>query len=97
MIDGDIRIYMTVGTYQKYQEKVEADANMLCQLKQRDHINKLHDKMAVLDAEEVSHVSSYPLIQFMGFDTYIYDGIKKRGQPFFWERLSVSINTLKIV
>ena len=33
VIEGYIRREMTVDTDQKYQEKVEADANMLCQLK----------------------------------------------------------------
>ena len=38
VIDGEIRREMTVDTYQKYQETVEAAANMLCQLKQRDQL-----------------------------------------------------------
>ena len=33
MTEGDIRTYMTVDTDQKYQEKVEAAANMLIQMK----------------------------------------------------------------
>ena len=40
MIEGDIRRDMTVDTDQKYQEKVEAAANMICQPKQRYHLNK---------------------------------------------------------
>ena len=40
VIEGDYRRDMTVDTDQKYQENVEASANILCQLKQRDHINK---------------------------------------------------------
>ena len=33
--------------------------------------------MAIPDVEEVRHVSSYPLIESMGFDTGIYDGVTK--------------------
>ena len=62
MIEGDIRGEMTLDTYQKYQEKVEAAANMLIQLKQIDHLNKGHDKMDIPSVEEVPHVSSYPLL-----------------------------------
>ena len=43
MIEGDIRREATVDIDQQYQEKVEAAANMLCQLKQRDQPNKGHD------------------------------------------------------
>ena len=53
MIEGDIRREMTVDTDQKYQETVEAAVNMIFQLKQRDHINKGHDKMAIPSVEEV--------------------------------------------
>ena len=53
---------MTVYTDQKYQEKVEASANMLCQLKQRYHINRENDNMDIPAVGGVSHVSSYPLI-----------------------------------
>ena len=35
-IEGDIRREMTVDTDQKYREKVEAAANMICQLKNTD-------------------------------------------------------------
>ena len=62
MIEGDIRGEMTLDTYQKYQEKVEAAANMLIQQKQIDRLNKGHDKMDIPSVEEVSHVSSYPLL-----------------------------------
>ena len=62
MIEGDIRREMTVDTDQKYQETVEAAVNMIFQLKQRDHINKGHDKMAITSLEEFSNVSSYLLL-----------------------------------
>ena len=67
----------TVDTDQKYQEKVEAAANMLCQLKQRDKANKGHDEQATPAVEEFLHMSSYPLLESMGFDDYIYDGAAK--------------------
>ena len=44
---------MTIDTDKKYQEKVGADANMLFQKKQRDHLNKGHTKMAIPAVEEV--------------------------------------------
>ena len=62
MIEGYIRREMTVDIDQKYQEKFEASANMICQLKQIYHINKMNKYMAIPDVEEVSHVSSYPLL-----------------------------------
>ena len=58
MIAGDIRREMSVDNDQKYREKVEAAAKMLCQLKQRDRLNKWHDKIATPDFEENLHVSS---------------------------------------
>ena len=62
MIDGYIRREMTVDTDQKYQEKFEADYNMLFQMKQMDNLNKGHDNMYIPAVEEVPHVSSYPLL-----------------------------------
>ena len=62
MIEVDVRIEMTVDTDQKYQEKVEAAANMLCRLKQIYQLNKVHDYMAIPEVEEVSHVSRCPLL-----------------------------------
>ena len=53
---------MTVDTYQKHQDKVEAAANMICQLKQIDQLNKGHAKMNIPAVEEVLHVCSYPLL-----------------------------------
>ena len=53
---------MTVDTDQKYQEKFEADYNMLFQMKQMDNLNKGHNNMYIPDVEEVPHVSSYPLL-----------------------------------
>ena len=53
---------MTVDTDQKYQEKVEAAANMIFQLKQRDHFNKGHKNIAILSVEEFLHDSSHPLL-----------------------------------
>ena len=40
VIEGDIRREMTVDTDQKYQETVEAAANIYFQLKQMNQINK---------------------------------------------------------
>ena len=51
MIEGDIRREMTVDTYQKYKEKVEAAANMICQMKQRDHLNKGRENMVIPSVE----------------------------------------------
>ena len=62
VIEGDIRREMTVDTDQKYQEKVEAAANIIFQLKQRDHPNKGHGEMDIPGVEEVTRVSSYPLL-----------------------------------
>ena len=42
---------MTVDTDQKYQEKVESAVNMIFRLKQRDRLNKLHDKISLPDVE----------------------------------------------
>ena len=33
--------------------------------------------MAIPYVEEVAHVSSYPLLEYMGFDTDISDGVAK--------------------
>ena len=68
---------MTVDTDQKYQEKFEAAANMIYQMKQRDQLNKGHGDMPIPDVEEVLNVSSYPLLEYIGFDTDIYDGVAK--------------------
>ena len=68
---------MNVDKYQKYQEKVEVAANMLCQQKQRDKVNKRHEEMAIPAVEEVLSVSSYPILESMGFDTDISDGFAK--------------------
>ena len=75
MIEGDIRREITVDTDQKYQGKFEEAANMLCQLKKRDQINKIHDNVAIPSVEEVLNVCSYLLLKYMCFDTDIYDGV----------------------
>ena len=88
---------MTVDKYQKYQEKVEASAKMLCHLKQRYQLNKWYDDMTIPAMEEVLHVSSYPLLEYIGFHTDISDGFKtNEGSHYFFERLYASINALKI-
>ena len=58
---------------------------MLCQLKQIYdrlaiyiiicQIKKGHDYLAIPYVEEVAHVSRYPLLEYMGSDTGISDGI----------------------
>ena len=50
---------------------------MPCQLKQRDQLNKGHEMMDTPALEEVLHVSSYPLLESMGFDNDIYYGVVK--------------------
>ena len=77
VIEGGIRREMTVDTDQKHQEKVEASANIIYQLKQRDRINKRNDNMDIPSLGGFPHVSSYPLIESMGFDTDIYDGVAR--------------------
>ena len=67
---------MNVDTDQKYPEKVEAAANIICQLKQRDNLNKGHDKMSIQDVEEVSHVYRFPMLEYMSFDTDISDRVE---------------------
>ena len=62
MIERDIKREMNVDTDQKYQEKLEAAANRLCQTKQRDQINKGHRNVDIPSVEEVLHVSSFPLL-----------------------------------
>ena len=57
------------------------------QLKQKDNwlyisivffwLKKGHDDMAIPAVEEVVHVASYPLLEYMGFDTDISDGVAK--------------------
>ena len=68
---------MTVYTDQKYQEKFEAVAKMLCQLKQIDQLNKVHDDMDIPAVDFFLNMSSYPLLESMGFDTDISDGVAK--------------------
>ena len=68
---------MAVDKDKKYQGKVESADNMLCQLKQRDHVNKLHDILAVPSVGGVSYVSRYPLLEPVGVDTDIYYGVVK--------------------
>ena len=53
---------MTVDTYQKYQERFEASANILYQLKQRDQPNKGHGDTDISAVEVFVHVSIYPLL-----------------------------------
>ena len=77
VIEGDIRKEMTVDTDQKYQEIFEAAVNMIVQLKQSDKLNKGHGKMYIPYLQEVSHVSSYPLLESMSFDTDISDKFSK--------------------
>ena len=59
---------------------------MLCKPKKRDdrtaiviilcHIKKWHAELDIPAVEEVVHVSSYPMMESMGFDTGIYDGFE---------------------
>ena len=62
---------------QKHQENVLAAANMICQMKQRYMLNKRHDKMDEPAVEEFPHVSIYPILEYMGVDTDISDGVSK--------------------
>ena len=50
---------------------------MICQPKQTDQLNKRHGKMDVSTAEEVLHVFIYPLLESMGFDTDISNGVSQ--------------------
>ena len=60
---------------------------MLCQLKQRDdrldisiiifQIKKWHDGLDIIAVEEVAHVSSYPILESMGFYTGLCVGVAK--------------------
>ena len=76
---------MAVDTDQAYQETVKAAANMLCQMKQRYYhlaieflfIKKWHDDLAILDVGEVMNVSRYHLLEYMVFDTDIYERVEK--------------------
>ena len=78
---------MNVETNQQYQETVELYANVIFQLKQRYdklsiyivlcQIKKLRNDMDLPDVEDLVHVSSYPILEYMGFDTGIYDGSAK--------------------
>ena len=68
---------MTVDTDQKQQEKFESATKMLCQLKQIDQPNKGHAYMDIPSMKEVFHVSSYSLLEYMGVDTDISDGVAK--------------------
>ena len=77
---------MTVDIEQKYQEQVQADDSMICLLKQIYQLNKGHDEMAIPAMEEVYHVSSYTLIESMGFDTDISDGVAKNGGSHYFGR-----------
>ena len=96
---------MTVETYQQYQETVEAAVNMLCQLKQRTdqlaidiilcQLNKWYDEMDIPYVEEVAHVSRYPLLESMNFDTGISGLVTKNRAATLLGDLSASTNTLK--
>ena len=92
---------MTVDTYQKHQDKIEAYSNMICQLKQRDQFNKGCGEMDIQDVDEVMNVSSYPLLESMGFDTDISDGISKIRAATLLEEIvrlhQCSKNSLKYV
>ena len=68
---------MTVDTDQKYQEIFEASSKMICQMKQRYHLNRGHDEMYKPYEEKFLHLSSYPLLESMGFYTDISDGVAK--------------------
>ena len=46
-------------------------------MKPRFHLNKGYDEISIPSLEEVMHVSIYPLLESMGFDTDIYDGVAK--------------------
>ena len=58
---------------------------MICRMKKIDnhlaitiiifHINKGNDELAIPYVKEVAHVSSYPLLESMVFDTDISDGV----------------------
>ena len=57
--------------------------------------------MDIPDVEEVLHVSSYPMIEAMGFDTDIFDGVvKMRAATLLGEIVRLhqrTINPLKYV
>ena len=74
---------MIVDTDQKYQEKVESAANMVCQLKQIYQLSKGRDEMDIPPLEEVLNVSKYPMLEYMGFDTNISDGVAKMRSATF--------------
>ena len=83
VIEGDTRREMTVDRDQKHQEIFKAAAIMLCQLKQRYKLNKRHDKMDRPAPIEVLHVSIYPMLEYMGVDTDISDGVSKMRASTF--------------
>ena len=58
-------------------QKKNKKKNMICQLKQRDNTNKGNDYMDVPSVEEVSRMTIYPLIEYMGFGTDVSDGVAK--------------------
>ena len=68
---------MTVDTYQKYQEKVEAAASMLCQLKQIYQLNTGHEYMAIPSVKEFFSCVQLPSARIYGFLTDISDGVIK--------------------
>ena len=77
MIDGYIRIEMSVDTYKKHQEIFEAAANLICKLKQIYKLNNGHDEISIPALEEFSHVPSYTLLESMGFGTDFSDRVAK--------------------
>ena len=87
---------MTVYTYQKYQEKVEAAANMLCQLKQRDQLNKGHDKIKNQTWRKFCMCLATLFYNLWVLILIFLMESQKWGHKLFWERLSASINALKI-
>ena len=65
---------------------------MLCPMKQSDNLSKGYDEISIPYVEEVLRVSIYPLLESMGFDTDIYDGVAKMMSATICKRLSVSIS-----
>ena len=87
MIEGEIRIGLTLEIHQTYQETVESDANTIFKLEQINYqlavsivifnFNKGHEYLDITVVEEVLYVYNYPLLVPMVFDTGVSDGFVK--------------------
>ena len=87
VVEVEVRRDIIVDKYQQHQGKFYAAVNIIFQLKQRDdwiandiiifQLKKGPNDMAIPALEGVENLSIYLLLEYMGFNTNISDGVKK--------------------